>query len=59
MNSKLKVYTSAVEANPTTVALIFHPPLNFAWTFYLLHGKMQANFQLIMQNSGRIHGNIS
>ena len=29
-----------------------------AWTFYMLHGNMQANFLKNLENSGTVHGNI-
>ena len=32
--------------------------VEIAWTFYMLHGNMQANFLQNMENSGSLHGNI-
>ena len=31
--------------------------VEIAWTFYMLHGNMQANFLQNMENSGSLHGN--
>ena len=32
--------------------------VQIAWTFYMLHGNMQANILQNMENSGSLHGNI-